>query len=71
MSKPRKTPNSEKSRKSEKNESKKNAEEQTSSRISIKTILTFICLGIACCVGYKGYLETRVNTPFDSTKVRK
>lgn len=69
MSKPRKSPNSDKSRKSEKNESKKNAEEQTSSRISIKTILTFICLGIACCVGYKGYLETRVNTPFDSTKV--
>ncbi|XP_055695193.1 mannosyl-oligosaccharide glucosidase [Lutzomyia longipalpis] len=27
------------------------------------------CLGIACYFGYLGYLETRVNTPFDDHKI--
>jgi mannosyl-oligosaccharide glucosidase len=38
-------------------------------KFSMKTVLTFVCLGVACCIGYKGYLETRVNTPFDNRKV--
>jgi mannosyl-oligosaccharide glucosidase len=31
--------------------------------------LAFICLVIAGVIGYMGYLETRVNTPFDEQKV--
>ncbi|KAG6455861.1 hypothetical protein O3G_MSEX009421 [Manduca sexta] len=34
-----------------------------------KTMLGFVCLGIAVYVGTLGYLETRVNTPFDDEKV--
>lgn len=34
-----------------------------------KTMLGFIFLGIAVYVGILGYLETRVNTPFDDEKV--
>lgn len=29
----------------------------------------FLCLSIAISVGYLGYLETRVNTPYDNRKV--
>ena len=36
----------------------------------LNTILTIICLSIAVWFGYKGYLETRVNTPYDVEKVR-
>ena len=67
MSKPRKQPHSERSQKHSKNEPKKQPEEGF--RFSLKTIVTLICLGVACCIGYKGYLETRVNTPFDNNKV--
>lgn len=34
-----------------------------------KHIFGFTCFAIAACVGYLGYLETRVNTPFDDKKV--
>ncbi|KAL5275817.1 MOGS family protein [Megaselia abdita] len=34
-----------------------------------KTIIGFICLCVASVFGYLGYLETRVNTPFDSQKM--
>lgn len=36
-----------------------------------KHIIGFTCFAIAACVGYLGYLETRVNTPFDDKKVGK
>ncbi|XP_059618514.1 mannosyl-oligosaccharide glucosidase isoform X2 [Phlebotomus argentipes] len=32
-------------------------------------IIGSCCLGIACYFGYVGYLETRVNTPFDDQKM--
>lgn len=38
---------------------------------SSKTLIPFSCLLVAICIGYKGYLETRINTPFDKTKVCK
>lgn len=34
-----------------------------------KEAVGFICLVIAATVGYQGYLETRVNTPYDDKKV--
>ncbi|KAH8271129.1 hypothetical protein KR018_000870 [Drosophila ironensis] len=34
-----------------------------------KTMVGCICLGIASYFGYLGYLETRVNTPFDHQKM--
>lgn len=34
-----------------------------------KHLIGFTCFAIAACVGYMGYLETRVNTPFDDKKV--
>lgn len=34
-----------------------------------KQIICFVVLLIAVVFGYMGYLETRVNTPFDSVKV--
>ncbi|XP_018320020.1 mannosyl-oligosaccharide glucosidase isoform X2 [Agrilus planipennis] len=34
-----------------------------------KHLIGFICLSIAVGVGYRGYLETRVNTPFDDRKM--
>lgn len=34
-----------------------------------KTLVGFICFLIAVYVGTLGYLETRVNTPFDDVKV--
>lgn len=34
-----------------------------------KTLVGGLCLGIAVYVGSLGYLETRVNTPFDDEKV--
>ncbi|CAH1390080.1 unnamed protein product [Nezara viridula] len=67
MSKPRKPLHSERSKKHAQNDAKKPPEEGF--KFSLKTIVTLICLGVACCIGYKGYLETRVNTPFDSNKV--
>lgn len=36
---------------------------------SSKTLIPFSCLLVAICIGYKGYLETRINTPFDKTKI--
>ncbi|XP_060524577.1 mannosyl-oligosaccharide glucosidase [Cylas formicarius] len=36
-----------------------------------KQIIVAIVTGIAICFGYIGYLETRVNTPFDDQKVAK
>lgn len=35
-----------------------------------KHVFGFICLSVAITIGYMGYLETRVNTPFDDKKVR-
>lgn len=34
-----------------------------------KQLIGCIVLGIAVVLGYMGYLETRVNTPFDDKKV--
>lgn len=34
-----------------------------------KTLLGFICLAVASYFGYQGYLETRVNTPFDNERL--
>lgn len=34
-----------------------------------KHFIGFICFGIAVSVGYMGYLETRVNTPYDDKKM--
>lgn len=34
-----------------------------------KEAMAFICLLIAGVIAYRGYLETRVNTPFDEQKV--
>lgn len=34
-----------------------------------KHVIGFACFAIAATVGYMGYLETRVNTPFDDKKV--
>lgn len=34
-----------------------------------KQVMAFICLLIAGVIAYMGYLETRVNTPFDEQKV--
>lgn len=39
------------------------------SRISMNSILTVVCIAIAAWFGYKGYLETRVNTPYSVEKV--
>lgn len=36
-----------------------------------RTIFGCCCLLIASYFGYIGYLETRVNTPFDDNKVKK
>lgn len=36
-----------------------------------KHLFGFTCFAVAACVGYMGYLETRVNTPFDDKKVGK
>lgn len=35
-----------------------------------KIIIGCTCLVVAISVGYMGYLETRVNTPYDDRKVR-
>lgn len=32
-------------------------------------LLTVICMAVAAWFGYKGYLETRVNTPYDNEKL--
>lgn len=37
--------------------------------LSTNTIITAVCIVVASWFGYKGYLETRVNTPFDVQKV--
>ncbi|XP_067000936.1 mannosyl-oligosaccharide glucosidase [Anabrus simplex] len=40
------------------------------SKFSLWTkVATVICLAVAGCIGYMGYLETRVNTPFDDKKM--
>lgn len=50
-----------------------NSTKQEKSKSSIlmywKPFIGSICLSIAIIVGYMGYLETRVNTPFDDKKV--
>lgn len=35
-----------------------------------KPVVGCICLLVAITVGYVGYLETRVNTPYDDKKVK-
>lgn len=37
---------------------------------ALNIILTIFCIGVAVIFSYKGYLETRVNTPYDVEKVR-
>lgn len=36
--------------------------------LSVNSIITVVCISIAIWFGYKGYLETRVNTPYDGNK---
>lgn len=36
--------------------------------LSMNSIITIICISVATWFGYKGYLETRVNTPYDGSK---
>lgn len=36
--------------------------------LSINSIIAAICIAIAAWFGFKGYLETRVNTPYDVEK---
>uniref|UniRef100_A0A0C9R244 Mannosyl-oligosaccharide glucosidase n=1 Tax=Fopius arisanus TaxID=64838 RepID=A0A0C9R244_9HYME len=44
--------------------------EAESSRMNLmNTLLTLTCMAVAAWFGYKGYLETRVNTPFDTEKL--
>lgn len=46
--------------------------EETTIKIPVlKSILTAAVLGVAAWFSYKGYLETRVNTPYDVEKVPK
>lgn len=59
------------------NSSSSNGSDSTSNKVKgqngilmyWKHVIGFICFAIAACVGYMGYLETRVNTPFDDKKV--
>lgn len=45
--------------------------EETTVKIPVlKTILTAACIAVAAWFSYKGYLETRVNTPYDTEKVK-
>jgi len=37
--------------------------------LSLNFIIAIICIIIAIWFGFKGYLETRVNTPYDVEKV--
>lgn len=46
-----------------------NQEESASFLCSTRTFIPAFCLVVAFCIGYKGYLETRINTPFDKIKV--
>lgn len=39
--------------------------------LSINSIIAAICIAIAVWFGVKGYLETRVNTPYNVEKVCK
>lgn len=34
-----------------------------------KTLMGCVCMSVAVYFGYQGYLETRVNTPFDNVKM--
>ena len=46
--------------------------EQTTVKLPvIKSILTAACIAVAAWFSYKGYLETRVNTPYNVEKVLK
>jgi len=38
-------------------------------QLSVNFIIAIICIAIAIWFGFKGYLETRVNTPYDVEKV--
>lgn len=35
----------------------------------LNTTITILCIAVAAWFSYKGYLETRVNTPYDVEKV--
>ncbi|XKL59781.1 hypothetical protein PGB90_000797 [Kerria lacca] len=43
--------------------------ENSSFICSVRAFVPAFCLVVAFCIGYKGYLETRINTPFDKLKV--
>lgn len=44
-------------------------EDNSSFMLSFRTFIPAFCLVLAICIGYKGYLETRINTPFDKVKI--
>ncbi|KAK7571777.1 hypothetical protein V9T40_014249 [Parthenolecanium corni] len=44
-------------------------EDNSSFVLSFRTFIPAFCLVLAICIGYKGYLETRINTPFDKVKI--
>lgn len=58
------------SKKQTMNENDRFHQEENSSYIcSTRTFIPAFCLVVAFCIGYKGYLETRINTPFDKVKI--
>lgn len=47
-----------------------NSKRESKFKMSILNIsITVLCIAIATWFSYKGYLETRVNTPYDIKKV--
>lgn len=47
-----------------------NTKKENKFKMSIlNTSATVLCISIAAWFSYKGYLETRVNTPYDTNKV--
>lgn len=70
MVRQRKLSNSDKPQKTKNKPKPSNSQGTLSNKMNIvQSIVTLIILCIACFIVYKGYLETRVNTPFDNQKV--
>lgn len=48
-----------------------NSSSSSSLQLPINFIIVTVSMAVAVWFGYKGYLETRVNTPYDVNKVCK
>lgn len=71
MVRQRKLSNSDKPQKTKNKPKLSNTQRTLSNKLSVvQSFVTLIILCIACFIVYKGYLETRVNTPFDNQKVK-